>query len=120
MYIYNICGREFDYKNGLNNHLTRVHKAKGDQKVHLNKQVDLDITYNYLENYKKSHNKCEICGKTVSETTKWINKYAVKNLCIDHNHKTGKFRGLLCQSCNRQLGWYEKNKSSIDMYLNNK
>lgn len=36
----------------------------------------------------------------------------------DHDHKTKKFRGLLCQLCNRQLGWYEKYLNKIDDYLN--
>ena len=56
---------------------------------------------------------CEICGRTIEDCVKWNSKYAPKNLCIDHDHKTNKFRGLLCLVCNRQLGWYEKNKESL-------
>jgi hypothetical protein len=33
---------------------------------------------------------CELCGK-------------VGGLVVDHNHLTGKVRGLLCQSCNVAL-----------------
>lgn len=80
----------------------------------------LDITYNELEAYRKKQPVCEICGKSVEEITKWKDKKAVKNLCIDHDHSTKKFRGLLCQLCNRQLGWYENYASQVDNYLKKK
>lgn len=43
-------------------------------------------------------NKCKICGKTF-----------IKTPHIDHNHKTGKVRGLLCNKCNCLLGCADDN-----------
>jgi hypothetical protein len=38
---------------------------------------------------------CAICGAPNS---------GAKRLHIDHDHETGKFRGLLCSNCNTTLG----------------
>lgn len=45
--------------------------------------------------------KCIICGKTPAE-----NK---KELAVDHDHKTGKIRGLLCNNCNVAVGFLQDN-----------
>lgn len=38
-------------------------------------------------------------------------------LVIDHSHETGLVRGLLCDSCNRLLGWYEAQRERVASYL---
>jgi len=53
----------------------------------------------YDKLYKKQNGCCALCGRHQSELT--------KTLCIDHDHKTGKIRGLLCLSCNRGVGYLQ-------------
>ena len=47
--------------------------------------------------YKEQLGLCAICSKDMT------NDYH-----IDHNHTTGKVRGLLCRICNLGLGYIEK------------
>jgi len=54
---------------------------------------------------KKQNGKCYICGK--KETYKY--KYKIRDLSVDHNHKTGKIRALLCTKCNNMLGMADDN-----------
>jgi len=42
---------------------------------------------------------CDCCGKSPLEPYRSQHK----KLCLDHNHKTGEFRGWLCDSCNVAL-----------------
>ncbi len=55
---------------------------------------------NYFELLKKQDNKCAICSSTQNNKNKTY-------FDVDHCHKTGKVRGLLCQSCNSGLGKFE-------------
>ena len=36
---------------------------------------------------------------------------------VDHDHKTGEYRGLLCVPCNNGLGVYELHKERFEKYL---
>ncbi len=51
--------------------------------------------------------RCTICGVPEAELN--------KNLCMDHSHTTGEFRGWLCCNCNRGLGNF---KDSEDILIN--
>ena len=54
--------------------------------------------------------KCAICGKKFNTT--------VDKICIDHDHNTGKIRGLLCHKCNVGLGMFEDNFKLLIKALN--
>ena len=50
----------------------------------------------------RANNSCEICSSK-------------KNLRIDHDHKTNKVRGLLCQRCNVLVGHIEHSKDRLGL-----
>jgi hypothetical protein len=47
---------------------------------------------------------CAICSEKAPEH---------KSLCVDHNHKTGKIRGLLCGNCNLMIGLVKDNPTIL-------
>lgn len=59
--------------------------------------------------YQVQSGRCKICKRHQSELK--------TSLCVDHNHITGKIRGLLCRRCNLVLGVYENNKLDFSNYL---
>lgn len=70
---------------GRNNKLLRVYG------ISLEQYNQMRITQNH---------KCKICEVDELNAGK-------KGLVIDHDHETGKIRGLLCGSCNRALGYFK-------------
>ncbi len=52
----------------------------------------------------KQGGKCAICGATHGHVSK---RGVVCRLAVDHDHRTGTIRGLLCNSCNRGLGRFK-------------
>lgn len=63
------------------------------------RQYGLSI-HQYNEMVARAHNRCETCGGKEL----YSNQHGPMPLSIDHNHKTGEVRGLLCSRCNRALG----------------
>jgi hypothetical protein len=71
----------------------------------------LKTKYNLtLQQFKEMMNnadcKCAICGNMLLE---------LSNANVDHDHSTGKVRGILCNNCNLGLGRF---KDNLDLLLN--
>ena len=64
-----------------------------------NYNISLNDYNNLLENQKEV---CAICGNKETRKTQ-------KRLSVDHDHITGKVRGLLCYNCNLGLGHFKDN-----------
>jgi hypothetical protein len=59
----------------------------------------------YNEMLEEQNHCCKICKKHKSEFK--------KRLYVDHDHKTGIIRGLLCNKCNKLLGDADDNKEIL-------
>lgn len=80
--------------------------ASADSYIHRNYGISLE---DYKDLYIRQEGKCAICGSK-GFTLKKSQKVP---LVIDHNHKTGEVRGLLCPNCNRALGLLKDDEFSI-------
>lgn len=59
----------------------------------------------------EQHGVCAICGKPETKPN-------AKYLAVDHDHKTGEVRGLLCNNCNRALGLLQDNTEVLQNAIN--
>lgn len=75
--------------------LDNKEKTHRDHRKYSCKQFGITVE-DYNEMFEKQEGKCAICGKHQTELK--------KALAIDHSHKTGKVRGLLCGNCNIGIG----------------
>ena len=57
--------------------------------------------HEYQEMLQAQGGVCAICGNAESST----NGKHIDSLAVDHDHKTGSVRGLLCRRCNTLLGF---------------
>jgi Recombination endonuclease VII len=69
----------------------------------------------YKELYLLQQGVCAICGQAETAMDRTGNR--VRRLATDHNHTTGKVRGLLCGECNQLVGRLEQDKERIKRML---
>lgn len=67
-----------------------------------------------MEMLAKQDGVCAACGQP---ETKRSSGKMVKMLAVDHDHATGKVRGLLCHNCNVALGYMEDNPDRMQKVL---
>jgi hypothetical protein len=79
------------------NRTNNIEKYRRKEKnYNLKKNYGINIDQ-YNDMLKKQKNKCLICHNEFKP---------MKNTHVDHNHTTGKVRGLLCTKCNSALGYF--------------
>lgn len=90
-----------EYGRKEENKIRRKEIMKSPQGKEINFKNNLKKFYNitpeqYYNTLKEQNECCAICGK----------HYSLFNtrLHVDHNHSTGKIRGLLCLNCNHLIG----------------
>ena len=92
---------------GIEDRVKRYHERNGKEQQkyrsfkNLMKQYGISVEYYEQERIKQNY-QCKICG--AHENTQ-----PHKRLYVDHCHDTGKYRGLLCNTCNTGLGMFKDN-----------
>jgi hypothetical protein len=108
--------KEYYFKN-------RAKKLKARKLLYMNTSYDVRLAKNnalkhaykitvedYDKKLKEQNYCCAICNKHRDEFK--------RNLSVDHDHKTGKVRSLLCIICNTNVGVVEDKLEMIQKYLN--
>lgn len=87
------CYKDYRFKNKKN---------EKEQNRFYQKKHKYGLTeYQYKQMFIDQDNACKICFKPFTNETKTTGAF------VDHDHKTGKVRGLLCCKCNTVLGFVE-------------
>lgn len=64
----------------------------------------------YIDLYLSQGGKCAICKVHGF----YEEPYTRLKLCVDHNHETGKVRGMLCTCCNTAIGSFKEDISILE------
>lgn len=98
---------EIDVAHGVDSSKYHNEYVKEYRRLNPNKAKEHDlkksfgITYEQFSDMKALQNSvCAICKKPERAVYKGV----VRNLAVDHDHQTGKIRGLLCTQCNQGIG----------------
>jgi Recombination endonuclease VII len=87
---------------------TRWNSRSPKKRLEQHLKYKYDLTINELmDQFKKQNENCAICEVTLPDLLVYNNRK--RGYAIDHNHKNGQFRGILCLKCNSMLGMSNDN-----------
>ncbi len=110
-----VCNRLFTPKAPSEHTCSEVCRKHSHVESYYKRVYGLTIEQ-YLDIAERQHFVCAICGK--ENFAMGVNHSGL--LVVDHEHTTGKIRGLLCHNCNRALGLLQdsiQNLSNALTYL---
>jgi hypothetical protein len=67
-----------------------------------------DLSENDVHLLREEFRCCRICKRTPKK----------RRLCVDHDHASGKIRGMLCTKCNRALAAFGDNQGGLQQAIN--
>ena len=89
-------------------HLRKKNSQSRNRRNHLKRTYRLTVEQ-FDEKLKRQGYACETCGRRIEHSKVSASGDVIGRAVIDHNHHTGKVRGLLCGSCNRGIGAFQEN-----------
>jgi len=100
------------YRTANREKLNKISLKYWEQNPIVRRENHYRIRYNitiadYDTMFVKQKGKCKICK------SKDTHRKDTKNFCVDHCHKTGKVRGLLCHRCNSGIGKFLEKKKLL-------
>jgi hypothetical protein len=104
-------GREIERANA---HKRRAENPDADKNRHYIRKYGISAEQ-YNELLELQNGVCKLC-KQPEHIRSTSASNPVKRLAVDHDHNTGKVRGLLCHNCNVMLGQYEKWKDRFPIF----
>ena len=102
------CGTMFNPQAPSHHYCSSECANAGKTDAYLKRQYGIDYKQ-YEEMLEAQDHKCGICG---SEGFTMAKHHELK-LVVDHDHETGRVRGLLCHNCNRALGLFHDDVDSM-------
>jgi len=119
------CGTQYSYnkfgcrcskcRNANAIAIAKYRKTPNGQKIIKNSNLKkYGITIDeYEAMFNKQNGSCAICKNPETKT----NQYGLIRLAVEHCHRSGKNRGLLCMNCNRAIGLIGENLETISSML---
>ena len=97
------CNSHYEKTKTASGYKRKSYTAENRRAIHLRARYGIDQN-GYDALLRKQGGLCAVCGEPPKKAGRahWSGK-----LCVDHDHATGRVRGLLCNSCNLAIGYIQ-------------